>query len=257
MLNASLCPRTYSRWVALTSFISHSFTKAVPLSTKLMAIALLIVVMGGLVWLVRRSKFRKKLFRKFRWSRRLTQGVIALTVICLLVTSPPGVALATQALSSAVPKAEGNADVIVVLGRGPKLGGDRVSVAANLWRAKRAPKLFVSGRGDSGVMALQLESLGIPKTTIDGEDCSLTTEENAQFTARVLSPEGLKKILLVTDAPHMLRSLLTFRSFGFDVVPVASPLPSDLSYRERASIAFREYGGLIVYILKGRFFERS
>jgi uncharacterized SAM-binding protein YcdF (DUF218 family) len=82
----------------------------------------------------------------------------------------------------------------------------------------------------------------------------MTTEGNAKFTAQVLIPKGVRRILLVTDPPHMLRSLLTFRSQGFQAIPFASPLPPELTYREKASIVFREYGGLISYVVWGRFF---
>jgi hypothetical protein len=51
----------------------------------------------------------------------------------------------------------------------------------------------------------------------------------------------------------MLRSLLTFKSTGFDVAPFASPLPPELGYREQAALIFREYGGLLAYLLQGRF----
>ncbi|XHX80074.1 MAG: YdcF family protein [Stenomitos frigidus ULC029] len=87
--------------------------------------------------------------------------------------------------------------------------------------------------------------------------CSLTTEENAQFTADLLLPQNVKRILLVTDSPHMLRSQLTFKSLGFEVIAYPNAVPPDLGYRERLNIVAREYGGILSYILKGRFSERE
>ncbi len=55
----------------------------------------------------------------------------------------------------------------------------------------------------------------------------------------------------------MLRSLLTFRSVGFEVIPHVSPLPSNLAYTKKAFTVFSEYMGLIKYALQGRFLTRS
>jgi hypothetical protein len=44
-----------------------------------------------------------------------------------------------------------------VLGRGPRLEADRLEVAAALWRIKRAPRIFVSGRGDAVRMFMELQ----------------------------------------------------------------------------------------------------
>jgi len=55
----------------------------------------------------------------------------------------------------------------------------------------------------------------------------------------------------------MLRSLLTFRSLGFDVIPHANPLPPTLDGKKTGSLVFREYVGLISYGLWGRFLPRE
>ncbi|MBO3464480.1 YdcF family protein, partial [Aetokthonos hydrillicola] len=81
-----------------------------------------------------------------------------------------------------------------------------------------------------------------------------TTQENALFTASILQPRQVKQILLVTDSPHMLRSLLTFRRLGFDVIPHISPIPPKLTPTKTAMLVFYEYMGLVSYGLEGRFF---
>jgi uncharacterized SAM-binding protein YcdF (DUF218 family) len=91
---------------------------------------------------------------------------------------------------------------------------------------------------------------------LDGENCSLTTDENAVFTASVLQPQGIKRILLVTDPPHMWRSLLVFRAQGFTVIPKPSPLPSYLGRKAETFITLREYMGLVGYGLRGLFFPQ-
>ena len=77
------------------------------------------------------------------------------------------------------------------------------------------------------------------------------------FTARLLQPQGRKQILLVTDPPHMLRSLLTFRSLGFTVIPHPSPLPQTLSPQEKDALMLREYSALFFYSLLGWFLPQN
>lgn len=133
------------------------------------------------------------------------------------------------------------AQAIVVLGRGTELGIPRVDVAAELWKAKRAPLIFVSGTWDASQMLPLLENKGIPRQALDGEDCSLTTPENALFSAAILQARGIKRVLLVTDGLHLWRSLLDFRSQGFTVIPHPSPLPKNMGFMDKAFLTFREY----------------
>lgn len=51
------------------------------------------------------------------------------------------------------------------------------------------------------------------------EDRSRDTRENAEFTARVLSPDGVGSIVLVTHAWHMPRALAAFERRGLVVTP--------------------------------------
>lgn len=50
------------------------------------------------------------------------------------------------------------------------------------------------------------------------EDQSLTTAQNAQFSAVMLSNSGVKRVLLVTHASHMIRSVDAFKRAGLEVV---------------------------------------
>lgn len=176
----------------------------------------------------------------------------------LLIGSPIGISLGSRMLTSFLPLDSGaTADAIVVLGRGSELRSGRVDVAAQLWQDERAPRVFVSGWGDAPPMMQQLERKGLPHNVVDGEPCSRTTEENAQFTAALLKPDGIHRIILVTDPPHMLRSLLTFHSYGFDVIPHISPLSNQLSYHKQGFLVFREYIGLASYGVLGRFAPRD
>ena len=138
------------------------------------------------------------------------------------------------------------------MGRGSELRQQRVETATQLWQAQRVPFLFGSGRGDSSEIAQLLQQRSIPSEAIGSESCSRTTEENARFTAELLQPEGVQRIVLVTDPPHMLRSFLTVRSLGFEVIPHLTPLPARFPPQRQAFLLAREYAGLASYGLLTR-----
>lgn len=237
MLDPALCDRTVTHWLVFKHVISHWLTTPV-------LIVLAIIAIAALLWLI--PQLRRK---------RLLLGIGSiLLLIYFSATSPLTIAVASKELVAFVPDDSGvTVDAIVVLGRGDRFRPSRVEVAADLWKAHRAPLIFASGAGDAAEMIELLKAEGVPERALAYEDCSRTTKENAQFTATLLQPQGVKKIVLVTDSPHMLRSLLTFRHFGFTVIPRTSPLPPDLSPRRKTLMVFYEYLGLISYGLQGRF----
>jgi uncharacterized SAM-binding protein YcdF (DUF218 family) len=200
------------------------------------------------LWLVSSRRYKRQVI--------LPVGIIG--SIYLLLTSPIGLAWALQGLTFSLPPDTGEpTEAIVMLGRGEQFRTHRVEVASELWRAKRAPKIFASGMLDAEEAISQLQELGIPKLQLSGERCSQTTEENAQFTAAVLHPQGIDKILLVTDAPHMLRAQILFQSFGFNVIPHPISLPLHWSKKKRLSTVLREYVGLISYRWQDRLRQRT
>jgi uncharacterized SAM-binding protein YcdF (DUF218 family) len=238
---AALCARSTSQWLSLKGVLSTWF-----MTPSLVVLPLL--AWTGLPWAIPR----------LRWKRQLSiLGAILLLIYCTVLL-PPTVAVANLGLVSLLPEDSGvTADAIVVLGRGKELRDSRVEVAAYLWKANRGSLIFASGRGDGPQIVRMVGAKGIPPQVLDEENCSRTTEENARFTAAVLQPQGVRRILLVTDPPHMLRSLLTFRSVGFEVIPHLSPLPSNLAYTKKSFTVFSEYIGLIKYALQGRFLARA
>ncbi|MEL6555323.1 MAG: YdcF family protein, partial [Cyanobacteria bacterium J06621_11] len=127
---------------------------------------------------------------------------------------------------------------------------------ARHWQDQRAPLILSSGRVDAPMIAGQLiKKAKIPRSVVVQERCSLSTAENAEFTAAILLHRGLSKIILVTDSLHMLRSLLTFKSFGFEVIPYPVTIPADTG--KRRFIEFRESLGAISYGLTGRYFSKE
>lgn len=90
-------------------------------------------------------------------------------------------------------------------------------------------------KADAMAMALR-EDFGIPVKWVEGK--SRDTAENAAFSAAILRPLGMRRIVLVTDAMHMPRAKSAFERAGFDVLAaptmffseqprgIASALPS-------------------------------
>ncbi|MBD1870069.1 YdcF family protein [Cyanobacteria bacterium FACHB-471] len=239
MLDLAVCSALpASSWIAFTKLISQWLMHPVRITLGL------VILLGFAQLLLRR-----------RQRRILNLTIASLLLIYGLAIAPPSVNLAEKVLVSLLPQDTGaNADAIVILGRGSVLSPSRVELAAELWQADRAPLIFTSGMGDSPAMLKMLEEQGIPDAALDGEGCSQTTRENALFTVEALQPKGITRILLITDSPHMLRSLLTFQSVGFEVTPIPSPVPREVGRRGKATLVLREYAGLVTYGLRGRFF---
>lgn len=243
MLDPSVCPTTAAApWAGFT-------WQAFNLVSNPKLVLPFILTLIILPWLAVKPKRLKRLLSGL--------GVVLLGIY-LASASPIAIALASRGLVSFLPPDTGQtADAIVILGRGHDLSPSRVGVATALWKDQRAPMVFTSGRGDAPEMLAMLRQNGVPESASDGEPCSSTTEENAQFTAEILQPKGIKRIILVTDPPHIMRSYLTFRSLGFEVIPHSSPLSQTIGHRTQGFLVAREYVGLIAYGLLGRYSPRT
>ncbi len=131
------------------------------------------------------------------------------------------------------------AQAIVVLAAGryaaaPEYGGDdvpdyialgRLRYAARLHRETGLPVLVSGGNtspnGRFMAKALSMakvlrEEFNVPVKWVEGK--SDNTAQNAAFSAKMLLPEDVTRIFLVTDAMHMQRSVMAFRHNGFDVI---------------------------------------
>lgn len=223
MLDPALCNRPISHWLVLKE----------GLTTLVMNEALVIgVLVAVLIWSLR---WRRKPSRL--WVRGF---IVTALLLYIFVPLPPFETWAYTTLAQAVPQDSGKtADAIVILGRGDELRTSRIEAVTELWEQDRAPQIFASGRGDGPQIVSSLIARGIPADILGDENCSQTTAENAEFTATLLQPQGVEQIILVTDPPHMLRSLRTFRKLGFQIIPHFSPLPP-LPQREKALIVYRE-----------------
>ena len=143
-------------------------------------------------------------------------------------------------------------DAIVVLGcRLPPDGGPggalfrRVQHAAALWQEAAAPLVLLSGGGEgprpeAHVMRELAVAAGVPAGSLLIEAGSRNTFENAVFCARLLRERGLGRVLVVTDAYHLLRARLLFRAAGLDVAGASAPpprFPRDLPMYAREAVA--------------------
>jgi uncharacterized SAM-binding protein YcdF (DUF218 family) len=142
------------------------------------------------------------------------------------------------------------AEAIVVLGGGtesalpPRTGvevnsaGDRLIHAADLYHAGASPLLILSGgkiewmesTDDTPASDMQkiLLKLDVPDNAMILQPKSLNTHDDAVYSAEILKNKGIKRIILVTSAMHMPRSLALFRKQGVDVIPS----PTDFTITE-------------------------
>ena len=235
MFDSSLCSRTLNK-VPLVIHVWDSKWFQATLLVVLLSLAFL-----GILWLIKPRRHKSSLDRLKVFL--LLFGCTALFPLMLV--------LAIKGLVITLPKDSGaSADAIVVLGRG-WFFYNRVDVAAELWKAGRAPRIFTSGIADTPTMLEKLQAKGIPDRVLDGENCSLTTWENAVFTAAILKPQGVKQIILITDAPHMWRSILVYRANGFTVIPHPTPRSYYIGLKDEALLSLREYAGIISYGWRG------
>lgn len=130
-------------------------------------------------------------------------------------------------------------DAIVVLGGGVEAEGifgrwgdlnhasDRVISASELWHAKKAPTIIVSGGTTQGPvseasrMADLLKRMSVPMAAIRLEEKSLNTEGNAREVSALANADS-QHILLVTSSLHMRRAAALFTAHGFRVTAAAT-----------------------------------
>lgn len=78
---------------------------------------------------------------------------------------------------------------------------------------------------EAEVMRRCLTEQGVPDAQIFPERLSLTTVENALFTARLLRRLGARRALIATCEWHMPRALSCFRAASVEALPVIAPSP--------------------------------
>lgn len=118
------------------------------------------------------------------------------------------------------------AQAIVVL-----TGGRRKAMeVARLQRTTGLPVLASGGDGEAATIKAQLaREFGVPVRWTEAD--SLTTEENALFSAKILAGARIRKILLVTHALHMPRAQRLFSDTGLEVIAAPTDFSSAVTLR--------------------------
>ncbi len=105
----------------------------------------------------------------------------------------------------------------------------RMRHAVALWRQLPDAPVILSGGlvGHPPAEALVMRTLalqaGVPDRTIVVEDRSRNTFENALHTGKIMRERRWRTALVVTDAFHMPRALMVFRTLGLNAV--GRPVP--------------------------------
>jgi uncharacterized SAM-binding protein YcdF (DUF218 family) len=121
-------------------------------------------------------------------------------------------------------------------------------------------------------MADILVNLGVPNSAILQDSKSLNTYQNAVNVRQIMQERGIRRVLLVTSAMHMPRSLRIFQRQGIEAIPAptdflitqqeinepsSSPqatllnLVPDADQLQNTTRALKEYIGTVVYHLRG------
>lgn len=124
----------------------------------------------------------------------------------------------------------------------------RISRAAAAFHEHKTGRILVSGGrrwaglSEAEAFARALGREGVPGSAIELECRSLTTRDNARYSARWLLEQRISAVGLVTCDWHMRRALAHFEAFGILPVPLAARSPEEpplraalRAVRERAS----------------------
>jgi uncharacterized SAM-binding protein YcdF (DUF218 family) len=257
------------------------FSKLLPLFFYPLGLACLLLLVALLVW-----------WKRSRWTP--LPVFLGLAVLLLASNGWVSSSLARSLEWQNIPEGElPSAEAIVVLGGSLKPawfprpmvdvaeGGDRVFYAAQLYRENKAPLIITAGgridwQGSGGSEAADITKLltfiGVNPSDITQESNSLNTHQNAVNVRQILERRNLDRVLLVTSAIHMPRSLLVFQSQGIEAVPaptdflIAEPDLEQLDRTPQATLlnllpsvdrlalttrAIKEYVGIVVYWLRG------
>ena len=205
----------------------------------------------GLIWLLLGIWLLLKVKRR-QWRDLLLPGAAWLLLTVLTCTPAASLLMAhLEGKHPPVPLAEVPvADAIVCLGGGAepsqvepsglhlKSAADRLGAALFLLAQKKAPVLVLGGGGyeEAGVMHSEsdrvldaLQKAGMPTDRMMSLGVCADTRDEALKTADLMKEKGWTRVLLVTSAYHMPRSVGTFEKVGVAVVAVPSNYVSSVN----------------------------
>jgi uncharacterized SAM-binding protein YcdF (DUF218 family) len=153
-------------------------------------------------------------------------------------------------------------------------GADRIIHAVQLYKMGKIKKILITGGSGSLLYPEDSESqdlydfcmiAGVRKKDILLENKSRNTHENAMYSKKIIEREKVKeKVLLITSASHMRRSMACFAkekikldpfttdnsSAEFEFTPNRLIIPSDGSIGAWGTL-FKEWLGMVAYKLMG------
>jgi uncharacterized SAM-binding protein YcdF (DUF218 family) len=237
-----------------------------PFAAKLVQPFTFSVLLLGIVLITLRCRRRER-------QRALTVALVAYAVLVLASMNFVTELVLRPLEDRATPLAEPPHDVsaMVVLGAGGSHSLIRCGRAAQLYRPNVHKLVLVTGGRLDPLDPIEAEKmrdwlvlLGVPATAIVTEPNSQSTFENAVQSAAILRDRGIGKVVLVTDASHMMRATACFRKQGIEVVPGPCEritqdrdhgpdyyLPSAGAAKD-TEMALREWIGIGWYWLRGR-----
>ena len=139
------------------------------------------------------------------------------------------------------------ADAIVVLGGEPLV---RVKTAAALITNGYAPSVFLTGQGDCEDNLRHLQQLGISTNHVVLECDSISTQENALFTVKLLRERQCKRVIIVTSWFHSRRALSCFSKYAPEIEFLSAPAPRSGPFRYERNYIAREYIKIAWYALR-------
>ena len=174
------------------------------------------------------------------------------------------------------------AHAIIVLGAGvyseaPEYARDvpdplsleRLEYAAFLHRQTGLPILVTGGNPEGGkpvanaMLRTLQDEFNVPVKWVENK--SMDTRQNAQFSAELLAPLGIKRVLVVSDAWHLPRAQIAFARAGLDMIPAPTRFGHRLQPEPgyaifgflpqarglvKSSFALHEFMGLLWYRLR-------
>jgi len=178
-----------------------------------------------------------------------------ITFLLVLVLAIPTFAIARTWFDARNTKIE-SADAIVVMGAAQLDGRPGEVLEARLLEAKRiyenkyAKRLFTLGAGAPGDRFT--EAGGIPRKSITAIRIGRDSYTSIEGLAKTVDEVKYKKIIIVTDPYHCLRSKTMASDFGFEAS--CSPVRSGIASVDRAGIRYllREAGAYLAYVTLGR-----
>lgn len=182
----------------------------------------LIVSLIGVVLIWRRSRLGWAVF---------LAGFVSLWLLCTPIVAD-GLTILAEHYPALDPNRPVNAQAVVVLGGGPARNNapeyagptvdgvllERVTLAAFLAKRYSLPLAISGAPSEALTMTATLQrSFDIVPRWVEGN--SGDTFENARFSAKILFPVGIRRIVLVTTGTHEWRATQEFRAAGFEVIP--------------------------------------